>query len=134
MGSDRVPVAGTSSPAPTRAGDQLRAGPGAPVPVVPRVAEQPPVPVQQAEVVAPRVDADAGDGSAGAGDGRGDPRRQLRVQREDVPVQPVGQRHRPVGEPVHLGDRQPAVAQRPRSTRPLSAPRSTARYSGTGGA
>lgn len=77
-----------------------------------RVADQAPGPVEQTEVVAPRVDTDPGDGFAATGDGGGDPFGQIGEQREGVPVQPLGQRHRPVDEPVRLGDRQPVVTQR----------------------
>ena len=112
MGNGGVPVARYKAPAPTRAATTAVLCAGPPVPVVERVAEQIPGPVEQPEIVAPRVDADARDRFATTGDGGGDPLGQVREQRERVPVQALGQRHRPVDEPVRLGDRQPVVTQR----------------------
>ena len=80
------------------------------VPVVDRVRQQPAARVEEPEVDAPRVDTDRGDGTIGAGttQARGD----LAEQVQEVPVQRAGQRHRDVGEPVDVRDREAVAVER----------------------
>ncbi len=91
-------------------GDLLDQPLGAGVPVVVRVAEQRPGGVEQPVVDAPGVHGDAGDPvragwlrRAGPGGRRPEPVEHLPVQPQDVPVQPVREADRHVGEAVRLG-------------------------------
>src|SRR5205823_3425157 len=78
------------------------------VAVVERDAENAPAVVEERVVHSPRIDPDAVERP-------GAPQRAERLgeQMQHVPVQPVGQAHRSVSEPVHLAQRQAVTLQAP---------------------
>jgi hypothetical protein len=106
--------------------DEVGAGRVAGVAVVPRIGDEHAVAVEQPEVDAPRVDADARRRLRFPSGGGAQPLEDLAVQPQDVPVEAVGQSDRLVGEAVDLVEAQLTRATRPTMTRPLDAPISTA--------
>ena len=86
--------------------DEVGAGRVAGVAVVPRIGDEHAVAVEQPEVDAPRVDADARGRLRLAPGGGAQPVEDLAVQPQDVPVEAVGQPDRLVGEAVDLVETQ----------------------------
>jgi hypothetical protein len=80
---------------------------------MPRVAQQCARVVEECEVVAPTVDADAGHMVRGSRHARGEAVGGLPVQRQNVPVQPIRDADGSVGESVRLSDADAVVDHRP---------------------
>jgi hypothetical protein len=97
---------------------RLHHPPGARVPIVHRIPEQPAVVPQQSEVHAPGIHADAGERAAGLPGASGKPVLDVAPEPEDVPVQGVVDVDRDVWKAMHLFEGQALAVQTPQHHAP----------------
>ena len=90
-----------------------------------RIAEQRAIAAKQGEIDAPGIDAEAIDTAVIRGT-EAQCLQHLAVQPQHVPVQRVQSADTAIGEAMHDFQPKPRPSNRPRTPRPLSAPRSKA--------
>jgi hypothetical protein len=100
-------------------------GPG--VAVADRVAQEASLTIEQAEVCAPSIDADAGDPDSPPG-AEAQGLQQVVPEAQEVPVQCLSQQDRPIGKAMHLFQVQPPAPQRARNRPPAAGAKVPPRY------